>query len=96
MTFPSWIEATAEKDPERHAQLRLKYMLSAATLRRYGHTSIRRLAAESGLNHSSIFCAIKRGWFTESMAERIELALAPVPLPAAHLVNPQSADGVNV
>lgn len=73
MHFPSWIER--ERDQRKRAQLRLKFMLFHATLRKYGRTSIHDLARDVGCNHSSIFNAIARGWFTTSMAEGIEKVL---------------------
>lgn len=73
MHFPSWVDR--ERDRRKRAQLRLKFMISQATLRRYGRTSVHDLARDVGCNHSSIFNAIARGHFTSSMAEAIERVL---------------------
>ena len=53
MHFPTWVDR--ERDRRKRAQLRLKYMLFHATLRKYGRTSIHDLARDVGCNHSSIF-----------------------------------------
>jgi hypothetical protein len=74
MHFPTWVER--ERDRRKRAQLRLKYLLSHATLRKYGRTSIHDLARDVGCNHSSIFNAINRGYFTSTMAEGIEKVLS--------------------
>lgn len=84
MQFPTWIDS-ARNSPTKRAQLRLKYMLSLATLNRFGRTSMHDLAREIGCNHSSIFNAINRGYFTDEMAERISKV---VKLPPEHLVKP--------
>ena len=68
MHFPVWIESPRHSRAKR-AQLRLKFMLNLATLRRFGRTSMHDLAREIGCNHSSIFNAINRGYFTEPMAQ---------------------------
>lgn len=69
-------------------------MLQVAALNKYGKASMHSIAADAGCDHSSIFCAIKRGWFTDSMAESIERALGPEALPAAWLVKPLEAGQV--
>jgi lambda repressor-like predicted transcriptional regulator len=74
MNLPPWIDRP--RDRRKRAQLRLKYMLSVATLRKYGRTSIHDLARDVGCNHSSIFNAISRGYFTEPMAMSIERVLS--------------------
>ena len=66
MHFPTWVDR--ERDRRKRASLRLKYMLSHATLRKYGRTSIHDLARDVGCNHSSIFNAISRGWFTSELS----------------------------
>ena len=86
MHFPTWIDR--ERDRRKRAQLRLKYMLSCATLRKYGRTSIRDLALDVGCNHSSIFNAISRGWFTTEMAHGIERVLTREELQHEWLVKP--------
>jgi hypothetical protein len=86
MHFPSWIER--ERDQRKRAQLRLKFMLSQATLRKYGRTSIHDLARDVGCNHSSIFNAIKRGYFTSAMAEGIEKVLSRAEIRHEWLVEP--------
>lgn len=69
MNFPPWIE---NKKHAQKARLRLKHMLQVAALNHYGRTSMHDLARDAGCNHSSIFNAINRGYFTESMALSIE------------------------
>lgn len=93
MHFPSWIER--ERDDARRARLRLKFMLSQAALRRYGDTSIRKLAKDAGCNHSSIFNAINRGTFTEPMAQAIEDVFGRSELHAEWLVQPLEVGQVN-
>ena len=86
MQFPYWIDNARKR--EAKAQLRLKYMLNRAALERYGRTSMHDLAAEAGCNHSSIFNAINRGYFTPQMAESIERVFGTDLLPAAYLTAP--------
>lgn len=74
MYFPPWVEV---KNNKKRAQNRLKYLLVHATHQAFGKPSIRRLATAAGCNHSSIFNAIDRGWFTSDMATKIEVALTP-------------------
>lgn len=73
MHFPQWVDR--ERDRRKRARLRLKHMLSLATLNKYGRTSIHDLARDVGCNHSSIFNAINRGSFTPAMALGIERVL---------------------
>lgn len=86
MHFPPWIDR--DRSPQKRAQLRLKFMLCHATLRVYGRTSMHDLARDAGVNHSSIFNAINRGWFTAPMAERIETVLGKSELPKEWLMKP--------
>ncbi len=86
MDFPSWIDKV--RDDKKRARLRLKYMLSIATLRKFGKASMHRLAREVGCDHSSIFNAIDRGWFTPQMAENIEKVFGRDELPSEALVFP--------
>lgn len=86
MHFPTWIER--ERKPLKRAQLRLKFMLSNAALRHYGRTSMHDLARDAGVNHSSIFNAINRGYFTEPMALAIERVFGANELPHEHLLRP--------
>ncbi len=90
MHFPSWID-TPRNSAIKRAQLRLKFMLSVAALRKYGKSSMHRLAADVGCDHSSIFNAIKRGSFTSSMAESIERVVGRDELQAEWLVKPLEA-----
>lgn len=94
MHFPSWIDSPRNSAIKR-AQLRLKHMLYTAALRKYGRTSMHRLAADVGCDHSSIFNAIKRGSFTSSMAESIEKVVGKNELPAEWLVKPLDAGQVD-
>lgn len=71
MHFPHWI-INRRLPAQRQAQLRLKYMLSLAALRKYGKSSIHQIARDIGCDHSSIFNAINRGYMTAPMAESIE------------------------
>ncbi len=87
MDYPPWIDKP-RSSPLVRAQLRLKYRLSAAALRRYGRTSMHDLAREIGCNHSSIFNAINRGYFTQSMAEAIEKVLGKEHCPKEALIDP--------
>lgn len=87
MRFPSWID-TKRHPAAKRAQLRLKYMLSAAALQKWGDTSVRKLAAQAGCDHSSIFNAINRGAFTESMALSIERVFGRDVLPHEWLISP--------
>jgi len=87
MNYPSWIDSPRNSDAKR-AQLRLKYLLSHAALRRYGRTSMHDLARDAGCNHSSIFNAINRGYFTEQMAGAIEGVLGREDCPKEALINP--------
>lgn len=86
MYFPPWIDR--ERSAVKRAQRRLKFMLCHATLRVYGRTSMHDLARDAGINHSSIFNAINRGWFTDAMAQRIETVLGRAELPKEWLVKP--------
>lgn len=90
MQFPYWIDNT--RNTRKKAQLRLKYMLNRAALEKYGRTSMHDLAADAGCNHSSIFNAINRGYFTPQMAEAIERVFGKGLLPAEHLVEPLEVD----
>ncbi len=96
MDFPSWIDKT--RDDKKRAQLRLKHMLSIATLRKFGKASMHRLSKEVGCDHSSIFNAIDRGWFTPQMAADIERVFGRAELPSEALVFPlnvQTSGGQN-
>jgi lambda repressor-like predicted transcriptional regulator len=86
MHFPPWIDR--ERNPLKRAQRRLKFMLAHAALRHYGRTSMHDLARDAGVNHSSIFNAINRGYFTEPMAEAIEKVFGANELPRQHLIKP--------
>lgn len=86
MHFPTWIDH--EQDRRKRARLRLKFMLSHATLRKYGRTSIHDLARDVQCNHSSVFNAIARGYFTTDMAERIERVVGRAELRHEWLVDP--------
>jgi len=92
MNFPIWIEN--EKKPLKKAQLRLKFMLGMATMRRFGKSSVRGLAEHIPYNHSSIFNAIDRGSFTSDMASAIEKVVGRDELRAEWLVNPLKIDAV--
>lgn len=85
MTFPPWIE---RKPANLRARLRLKHMLQVAALNHYGRTSMHDLARDAGCNHSSIFNAINRGYFTESMAKSIEKVFGRDRLRHECLTNP--------
>lgn len=86
MHFPPWIDR--ERSALKRAQRRLKFMLSHAALHHYGRTSMHDLARDAGVNHSSIFNAINRGYFTEPMAEAIEKVFGQAALPREYLTNP--------
>lgn len=94
MHFPHWIDSPRNNATKR-AQLRLKYMLSLAALRKYGKASMHKLAADVGCDHSSIFNAINRGWMTTQMAESIEKVVGKNELPASWLVKPLEAGRVD-
>lgn len=93
MHFPSWIDRG--RSPLTRAQRRLKYMLSHAALRKYGRTSMHDLARDVGCNHSSIFNAINRGYFTDQMAESIERVLGRSELPKEWLIDPLNVGEVS-
>jgi hypothetical protein len=92
MHFPSYIETTRNKG--KRAQLRLKYMLSIAMLRTHGRPSIHLLAQKAGCDHSSIFNAINRGYFTEPMAQAIESVVGRNELQKEWLVSPLEVNEV--
>lgn len=92
MQFPPWIDR--HKSDKTRAQMRLKYMLSHAALRKFGRTSMHDLARAIGYNHSSIFNAINRGYFTSPMAEAIERCFGRAELPLEALINPLTFDRV--
>lgn len=87
MQFPFWINSRHHK-PLKRAQLRLKFMLNLAALHKYGRTSMHDLARDVGCNHSSIFNAINRGYFTPQMAECIERVVGADQLQAQWLTDP--------
>lgn len=87
--IPSWMDNPRHSKAKR-ASLRLKYMLSVAALRKYGRASMHDLAKDVPCNHSSIFNAISRGYFTAPMAESIERVFGPSELPASALIDPLS------
>lgn len=86
MQFPRWVDRP--KSEKTRAQKRLKFMLSHAALRKFGRTSMHDLAREVGCNHSSIFNAINRGYFTEPMAESIEQVFGRTELRKEALIDP--------
>lgn len=92
MQFPQWVDRP--KNEKARAQKRLKYMLSHAALRKFGRTSMHDLAREINCNHSSIFNAINRGYFTEPMAESIERVFGRTELRKEALTDPLNFDGV--
>lgn len=92
MQFPQWVDRP--KNERTRAQKRLKYMLAHAALRKFGRTSMHDLAREIQCNHSSIFNAINRGYFTEPMAESIERVFGRDELPREALIQPLNFDGV--
>lgn len=91
MDFPDWIEKSKKKAP-----LRLKYMLSVAALRKYGRASMHELARDAQCDHSSIFNAIARGYFTQDMAKKIEHAVGRKELPADWLMHPLEVEKLPV
>jgi len=93
MQFPYWIDQ--QQDKRQRARLRLKFMLSHATLRKYGRTSIHDLARDVQCNHSSVFNAIARGYFTTDMAERIERVLGRTELRHEWLVDPLNVEATH-
>ncbi len=87
MKFPSRIDSQRHAGPTR-ATMRLKYMLQRAALDHFGRPSMHDLAREAGCNHSSIFNAIERGYFTEEMALKIEQVFGRKALPHEWLTQP--------
>lgn len=85
MYFPPWVDV---KNQKKRAQNRLKFLLVHATHEALGKPSIRTLASRAGCNHSSIFNAIDRGWFTGDMAAKIETAVGPKLIQAHWLERP--------
>lgn len=71
MHFPVWIDAARHSRLKR-AQLRLKFILNMAGMMKHGKTSIHEIARHIDCDHSSVFNAIRRGYFTTPMAEKIE------------------------
>lgn len=94
MQFPDWIDAP--KNRKRQASLRLKYMLSIASLRKYGRASMHDLARDAQCNHSSIFNAIARGYFTTEMAKQIEKVVGRHELPSDWLMHPLDVEKLPV
>lgn len=94
MHFPPWIDR--ERNATKRAQRRLKFMLSHAALMHYGRTSMHDLARDAGVNHSSIFNAINRGYFTEPMAEAIEKVFGAGSLPREYLIKPLEVNKAEV
>lgn len=92
--FPQWIDK--QKKKEQRASMRLKYMLSLASLRRYGRASMHALAAEAKCDHSSIFNAISRGYFTKEMAVKIEKVVGRDELPSDWLMHPLDVEKLPV
>lgn len=86
MEFPHWIDNHRKKATK--APLRLKYMLSRLVRDRYPAGNVKNLADEMGCNQSTIYNAIKRGYFTPQLAERIEKVFGSKVLPAEWLTNP--------
>lgn len=86
--FPPYVDRP--KNRNHKAQNRLKYMLSWAGLHKLGSTSIRRVSAAAKVDHSSVFCAIKRGAFSDQMATRFEETFGRDLLPKEFLIAPMS------
>lgn len=93
MRFPVWIDAARHGSLKR-AQLRLKFILNMAALLKYGRTSMHDIARDIGCDHSSIFNAIRRGYFTSPMAERIEQHFGRDVIRAEWLIEPLSVGAV--
>lgn len=70
LVFPP--EVDKPRDRMKRARNRLRYILKAVALRKYGHTSVHQIARDANCSHAGIFNAINRGRFTEDMAKRIE------------------------
>lgn len=93
MHFPVWIDAARHSRLKR-AQLRLKFILNMAALIKYGRTSIHDIARDIGCDHSSIFNAIRRGYFTCPMAERLEQHFGTDLVRAEWLVDPLAIEEI--
>lgn len=85
MYFPPWVDV---KNQKKRAQNRLKFLLVQASHEAFGKPSIRKLAEHAKCDHSSVFNAIARGWFTDVMAAKIEKAVGPKLIQAHWLERP--------
>lgn len=86
MHFPVWIDQ-GKTDDER-ARCRLKYLLARVGLELFGCSSLRGLASNIGIDHSTLFNSIKRGYFTSPTAMQIEAAVGRKNLRSEHLCKP--------
>lgn len=84
--FPQWVEAN-KKDDER-ASARLQYLISLAAVEATGRQSVRALCEQIQMDHSSMSLAIRRGYFTEKMANAVANAVTSKSIRAEYLIAP--------
>lgn len=84
--FPKWVDA--HKDEEQRASARLRYLINRAAIEATGRQSVRGLCEQIEMDHSSLSFAIRRGYFTESMAQAIEAAVGRAIVKSEYLIAP--------
>lgn len=84
--FPQWVDA--HKKDEQRASARLRYLINRAAVEATGRQSVRGLCEKIAMDHSSISFAIRRGYFTEQMAQAIEAAVGRAVVKAEYLIAP--------
>lgn len=87
MKFPEWIDDPKQTDQER-ASKRLRYLLRRVALDIDGEGQLMTICRAAQIDHSSLACAIKRGYLTQAMATMIEYAIGKSVIPHEWLMKP--------
>lgn len=87
MKFPEWVDDPHQSNTER-AGARLRYILKTASLHLTGDGTMRSIARMADVDHSTMAAAVKRGWFSIPMANKIQEAVGRDHLKCEHLTHP--------
>jgi len=71
MKFPKWVEPPRTNKATR-ASNRLRYLLKRIAIERNAEGSLKKMCHEIGIDHSSLACAVRRGYCSERQALLIQ------------------------
>lgn len=88
MQIPHFVEV-GRKTKKAKASARLKFVLANLAAQHTSRSSMRALADKIGMDHSTLSTYIRRGYFSEPAAKRIEEVMGAVSdITAAELMDP--------